>query len=79
MCIVDVVHKQNVLHNDLNPNSVMLHFPWDRAGAVFIGICDWGMAIWIKTKPHPIMGRRLRKKFGSIGQNITVQPPNYCM
>ena len=40
MCIVDVVHKQDVLHNDLNPNNVMLHFPWDRAGAVFIGICD---------------------------------------
>ena len=44
MCIVDVVHKQDVLHNDLNPNNVMLHFPRDRPGAVFIGICDWGMA-----------------------------------
>ena len=27
MCIVDVVHKHDVLHNDLNPNNVMLHFP----------------------------------------------------
>ena len=44
MCIVDVVHKQVVLHNDLNPNNVMLHFPRDRPGAIFIGICDWGMA-----------------------------------
>ena len=25
LCIVDIVHKHNVLHNDLNPN--MLHFP----------------------------------------------------
>ena len=44
MCIVDVVHKQDVLHNNLNPNNVMLHFPRDKPGAVFIGICDWGMA-----------------------------------
>ena len=36
MCIVDVVHKQDVLHNDLNPNNMMLHFPRDRA--VFIAI-----------------------------------------
>ena len=46
MCIVDVVHKHDVLHNDLNPNNVMLHFPQDRDDAVFIGVCDWGMASW---------------------------------
>lgn len=46
MCIVDVVHKHDVLHNDLNPNNVMLHFPTDREDTVFIGVCDWGMASW---------------------------------
>ena len=46
MCIVDVVHNQDVLHNDLNPNNVMLHFPEDRENTVFIGVCDWGMASW---------------------------------
>ena len=50
MCIVDVVHKQDVLHNDLNPNNMMLHFPRDRPGAVFIGIYDWGMATWIQDE-----------------------------
>ena len=44
MCIVNVVHKQDVLHNDLNPNNVMIHFPRDRPGAVFIAICDWSIA-----------------------------------
>jgi hypothetical protein len=44
MCIVDVVHGEEVLHCDLHPNNVMLHFPTDRDGAIFIGICDWGMA-----------------------------------
>ena len=27
MCIVDIMHKHDVLHNDLNPNNIMLHFP----------------------------------------------------
>ena len=27
--IVDIVHKHDVLHNDLNPNNVMLNFPRD--------------------------------------------------
>ena len=50
MYIVDVVHKQDVLHNDLNPNNVMLHFPRDRVGAVFIGICD--KVIFIKMRQN---------------------------
>ena len=77
MCIVDVVHKQDVLHNDFNPNNVMLHFTRDRVGAVFIGICHWSMATWIQEEARPIMERRTRKMFGNIGQNITMQPPNF--
>jgi hypothetical protein len=46
MCIVDVVYKHDVLHNDLNPNNVMLYFPQDRENTVFIGVCDWGMTSW---------------------------------
>ena len=46
MCVVDVVHKHDVLHNDLNPNNVILHFLQDRENTVFIGVCDWGMASW---------------------------------
>ena len=58
MCIVDVVHKQDVLHNDLNPNNVMLHFPRDKPGAVFIGICDWGMATWIQEEARSNYGKK---------------------
>ena len=57
MCIVDVVHKHDVLHNDLNPNNVMLHFPRDRDGVVFIGMCDWKMATWT-NKEAPSNYRR---------------------
>ena len=58
MCIVDVVHKQDVLHNDLNSNNVMLHFPWDRGEAVFIEICDWGMATWIPEEAPSNYGKK---------------------
>ena len=47
MCIVDIVHKHDVLHNDLSPNNVMLHFPRDRDDTVFIGVCNWGMSTWM--------------------------------
>ena len=57
MCIVDVVHKHDVLHNDLNPNNVMLHFPRDRDGVVFIGVCDWGMATWTNEEVLSNYGR----------------------
>ena len=58
MCIVDVLHKQDVFHNNLNPNNVMLHFPRDRPGAVFIGICDWGMATWIQEEAPSNYGKK---------------------
>ena len=47
-----------MLHNDLNPNNVMLHFPRDRAGAVFIGICDWSMATWIQLEALSNYGKK---------------------
>ena len=40
MCIVDVMHKKDVLHNDLNPNNIILHLPPEDDNHVFIGICD---------------------------------------
>ena len=57
MCIVDVVHKHDVLHNDLNPNNVMLHFPRDEDGVIFIGVCDWGMATWTNEEAPSNYGR----------------------
>ena len=61
ICIVDVVHKQDVLHNDLNLNNVMLHFPRDRVDSVFIGICDWGMATWIQEEAPSNYGKKTEK------------------
>ena len=57
MCIVDIVHKHDVLHNDLNPNNIMLHFSRDREGAIFIGVCNWGMSTWINEEPPSNYGK----------------------
>ena len=57
MCIVDVVHKHDVLHNDLNPNNVMLHFPRDRDVVVFISVRDWEMATWTNEEAPLNYGR----------------------
>ena len=57
MCIVDIVHKYYVLHNDLNPNNVMLHFPQDREDIVFIAVCNWGMSTWMNEEAPSNYGK----------------------
>ena len=57
MCIVDIVHKHDVLHNDLNPNNVMLHFPRDGDDIVFIGVCNWGMSTWMNEEAPSNYGK----------------------
>ena len=57
MCIVNIVHKHDVLHNDLNPNNVMLHFPQDREDVIFIGVCDWGMSMWVNEEASSNYGK----------------------
>ena len=57
MCIVDIMHKHDVLYNDLNPNNVMLHFPRDRDDIVFIGVCDWGMSTWMNEEAPSNYGK----------------------
>jgi serine/threonine protein kinase len=38
------VHKSKILHNDISPSNILLHFPPDHIDRVYIGVCDWGMA-----------------------------------
>ena len=64
MCIVDIVHKHDVLHNDLNPNNVMLHFPRDREDVVFIGVYNWGMSTWVNEEAPSNYGKESTKAVG---------------
>ena len=57
ICIVDIVLKHDVLHNNLNPNNIMLHFPRDRDDTVFIGMCDWRMSTWMNEEAPSNYGK----------------------
>jgi serine/threonine protein kinase len=37
-------HNSKILHNNIFPSNILLHFPPDHVNRVYIGICDWGMA-----------------------------------
>ena len=50
-------YSGHVLHNDLNPNNVMLHFPRNRERAVIIGVCNWGMSTWINEEAPSNYGK----------------------
>jgi hypothetical protein len=42
--VMDLVHKAKILHNDLTPSNILLHFPAHDKDKAYIGVCDWGMA-----------------------------------
>ena len=50
--VMHMVHKAKIIHNDLTPSNILLHFPPNDKEAVYIGVCDWGMASRIvENKP----------------------------
>ena len=42
--IMGLVHKAKIIHNNLTPSNVLLHFPPDDVQSAYIGVCNWGMA-----------------------------------
>jgi serine/threonine protein kinase len=56
LTIMDKCHAQNILHNDLSPSNIMLHFPLGKSENVYIGVCDWGMANHVKEKKASLYG-----------------------
>lgn len=42
--VMDLVHKAKIIHNDLSPSNILLHFPPHQVETAYIGVCDWGMA-----------------------------------
>jgi serine/threonine protein kinase len=50
------VHKSKILHNDISPSNILLHFLLDHVDRVYIGVCDWGMATCIIEVVHLVYG-----------------------
>ena len=54
LCIVDAVQQCSVLHNNITPENIMLHFPNNDGRTVWIGLCDWGMGSRINEETHSL-------------------------
>jgi hypothetical protein len=55
--VMDLVHKAKIIHNDLTPSNILLHFPPDNVQSVYIGVCDWGMASRIVERKASYYGK----------------------
>jgi hypothetical protein len=62
LTIMDKCHAQNILHNDLSPSNIMLHFPPGKPENVYIGVCDWGMASHVKEKKASLYGYQKKEE-----------------
>jgi serine/threonine protein kinase len=53
-------HAQNILHNDLSPSNIMLHFPLEKLENVYIGMCDLGMASCVVENKSLFYGYQMK-------------------
>jgi serine/threonine protein kinase len=66
---------QNILHNDLSPSNIMLHFPLEKLENVYIGVCDLGMASRVKEKKSSFYGYQMKAEMeANIAQRKQVVP-----
>jgi serine/threonine protein kinase len=75
LTIMDKCHAQNILHDDLSPSNIMLHFPPGKPENVYIGVCDWGMASRIKEKKASLyVYQKKEEMVANIAQQKHVAP-----
>lgn len=73
--IMNLVHKTGVLHNDLSPSNILLHFPTLRGTKICIGVCDWGMASRIvEQQPSRYGYQTTQKKEEDMARRWWVAP-----
>jgi hypothetical protein len=77
MNIMVAVSVEDVLHNDLSPNNVLLHFPINDDNVVNIGVCDWGLATWtgevaplLYGKPNDTLLDEWKKRYNWIAPEL---------
>jgi serine/threonine protein kinase len=75
LTIMDKCHAQNILHIDLSPSNIMLHFPLGKPKNIYIGVCDWGMASHVKEKKASLYGYQKKEEMvANIAQRKHVAP-----
>jgi serine/threonine protein kinase len=75
LTIMDKCHALNILHNDLSPSNIMLHFPLGKSENVYIRVCDWGMASRVKEKKASLYGYQKKEEMvANIAQRKHVAP-----
>ena len=60
--VTSLMHTSGVLHNDLSPWNILLHYPDYLTEIINIGICDWGIASRIDEKAASIYGKPTQKE-----------------
>jgi hypothetical protein len=77
MNIMATVSVEDVLHNDLSHNNVLLHFPINDDNVVNIGVCDWGLATWtgevaplLYGKPNDTQLDKAKKRYNWIAPEL---------
>ena len=56
------VHKSKILHNDIFPSTILLHFPPDHVDRIYIRVCDWGMASYASEDITSLYGYPTKAK-----------------
>jgi hypothetical protein len=70
LTIMGKCHAENILHNNLSPSNIMLHFPPEKPENVYIGMCDWGMANRVEEEKSSLYGYQTKAEMEA---NITEQ------
>jgi serine/threonine protein kinase len=75
LTIMGKCHAENILHNDLSPSNIMLHFPLEKPENVYIEACDWGMASRVEEEASLLYGYQTKVEMeANIAERKHVAP-----
>jgi serine/threonine protein kinase len=75
LTIMGKCHAENIIHNDLSPSNIMLHFPPEKSENVYIGMCNWGMANRFEEEKSSFYGYQTKAEMeANIAERKHVAP-----
>jgi serine/threonine protein kinase len=73
------VYKSKILHNDISPSNILLHFPPDHIDRIYIGVCDWGMASRVIEEKPLVYGYSTKEEMERNKKEQFGWPQSYFM